>query len=246
MPAVLPLDDAELNALAGVADDPPMRCEDECVWEPFRALHRQSVECVPDIQSVLPRQYADEWAEDSAGFAARLCTDGLSLADGIATVQEWLWRARRLLRVMGAAHLLPAPLGTHPTPTRPNPTSATPRRGKHTLGGGATGVPTAVTTATGPVMLSPARITAKYAVSRSTVYAACRSGQLPHYRVPTRKGSRGKYLFREEDVAAWLESLRVAAGPPAPSASAPASSGSREGLFSELNPERLARAWKPR
>src|SRR5437868_4763153 len=40
-PAVLPLNDAELNALAGVADDPPMRCEHESVWEPYPALHRR-------------------------------------------------------------------------------------------------------------------------------------------------------------------------------------------------------------
>ena len=94
-----------------------------------------------------------------------------------------------------------------------------------------------------PEMLSPARITRRFDVSRSTVYAACRSGLLPHYRVPARQGARGKYLIKEADLQAWLETLKSAGTPP-PVASAPASSRAVPASpFSELDAGRLARAW---
>jgi Helix-turn-helix domain len=57
--------------------------------------------------------------------------------------------------------------------------------------------------------LTPADIAGNYPVSRSALYAACRDGLLPYYRVPSRKGARGKYLIKEEDLLAWLESLRI-------------------------------------
>lgn len=103
---------------------------------------------------------------------------------------------------------------------------------------GLSGVPEVVA-----MFLTPAQICAKYPVSRSTIYAACRSGLLAHYRVPARKGAKGKYLIKEEDLSTWLESFRV--GPVScPSTSAPASSGSPGALFSELDPKKLSRAWK--
>jgi hypothetical protein len=96
------LTDAELASLSSAFDDPPERLESQCVWTPFPALHHRAIECVPEIRSELTRQTAEEWATDSAGFAARLCEEGLSLADGIATVCDWLQSTRRLLAAMGA------------------------------------------------------------------------------------------------------------------------------------------------
>jgi len=238
---VLPLNDTELNALAIAVSDPPQRCEEECIWVRYPAFHRQSVECVTEITSVLTKQSAEEWAVDSAGFAARLSEEGLPLADGVDTVHEWLWCARRLLGAMGATECLPAAFGTHPTPTRPSKDHTTVVRTRRRRG---CEVDRAENSQPSPEMLSPARISKRFSVSRSTVYSACRSGQLPHYRVPATKGARGKYLFREGDVLAWLETHKVATGSPTPSVSVPASSGSRGGLFSELGPKRLERAWK--
>lgn len=62
------------------------------------------------------------------------------------------------------------------------------------------------------MFLTPAQIAKKYPVSRSTVYGACTDGLLPHYRVPSRKGARGKVLIKEDDFLAWLESNRHEAG----------------------------------
>lgn len=55
--------------------------------------------------------------------------------------------------------------------------------------------------------LTPLQISKKYPVSRSTLYEACQDG-LPHYRVPARRGKRGKYLIKESDFLLWLESFR--------------------------------------
>jgi hypothetical protein len=236
------LSDAELAWLAFAFDDPPGRLEGRCLWTPFPALHRRAVECVPEIRSELTQQTAEEWAADSAGFAARLCEDGLSLAGGIATVRDWLHCARRLLKVMGADHLSPAP-GNRTTPTRANAgrtrrDDVVRRNEVRIRGADAEEEQT-------PEMLSPADIDAKYSISRSTVYAACRSGMLSHYRVPARKGAKGKYLVKEADLLAWLETLKSSGGPTPPSASAPASSRSAQASpFSELDPRRLAKAWK--
>lgn len=123
---LLPLNDRELFALTSVVDDPPIRCEDDARWEPFPGLHRRAVEYVCDIRSRLTEYHVEEWARDSAAFGDRLCEEGLSLADGVATVHEWLWCVRRLLQAMGAAQYLPAPTGFHPTPTIPVATAAPP------------------------------------------------------------------------------------------------------------------------
>lgn len=123
---LLPLNDRELFALASVVDDPPLRCEDDACWEPFPALHRRAVECVCEIRSGVTEYHVEEWARDSAAYGDRLCEAGLSLADGVATVHEWLWCARRLLQAMGATQYLPAPTGFHPTPTIPVAAAAPP------------------------------------------------------------------------------------------------------------------------
>ena len=57
-------------------------------------------------------------------------------------------------------------------------------------------------------MLTPAQLAAQYPVSRSTIYSACLSGLLAHYRVPAKKGKRGKYLIKLEDFEKWLEGNR--------------------------------------
>ena len=56
-------------------------------------------------------------------------------------------------------------------------------------------------------LMTPAQLAEKYPVSRSTIYAACRTG-LPHYRVPAKKGKRGKYLIKEDEFLVWLETNR--------------------------------------
>ncbi len=233
------LNDAELAWLAFAFDDPPERLEGVCVWTPFPALHRRAVECVPEISSALTQQTAEEWAVDSAGFAAKLCEDGLSLTEGADIVRDWLLCARRLLKAMGTH-----PLGKPATPNKPSPRHVGSRSDnhnarhgeKHDRGGEV--VPS-------PVMISPAKISTEYSISRSTVYAACRSGMLPHYRVPARKEAKGKYLVKEVDLLAWLETLKSAGEATTPSASAPASSRPAPvSPFSELDPRRLAKAWK--
>jgi hypothetical protein len=62
------------------------------------------------------------------------------------------------------------------------------------------------------VLLTPAQLAGKYPVSRSTIYSACQEGLLAHYRLPAKKGARGKYLVKETDFLAWLESNRHEAG----------------------------------
>ncbi len=59
-------------------------------------------------------------------------------------------------------------------------------------------------------LMTPAQLADKYpVVSRSLIYAACQDRELRHYRLPARKGSRGKYAIREQDFVAWLEAHRV-------------------------------------
>jgi len=59
---------------------------------------------------------------------------------------------------------------------------------------------------------TPAQLSEKYPVSRSSLYGACADGLLPHYRIPSKKGSRGKFLISEADFLAWLEANRHEAG----------------------------------
>lgn len=228
------LTDAELAALRRAADDPPIRWECECVWAPHPALHREAVACIPEIKAALTRQTAEEWAEQSAVFAAQLCGEDLPLADGIRVVHDWLYVARRLRDAITATDaVLEAGTadGTNRKVTRRS--KAVDRIDTDSL--------------RIPEMLSAAVVARRYGVSRSTIYTACLEGTLPHYRVPAKPGARGKYLVREADVAAWIESFRVSSnGCATPAASAPAPSGSMGGLFSELDPKKLARAWQSR
>ena len=60
--------------------------------------------------------------------------------------------------------------------------------------------------------LTPAQIADQYPVSKSTIYSACQDGLLPHYRLPARRGRRGKYLIKVADFLAWLEAHRREAG----------------------------------
>lgn len=225
-PVVRSLTDAELNALTIALSDSPLRCEAEAVWVPFDGLHRRAVECVPLIAMTLTRQTAEEWASNSHTFATALMEDDLPLAAGVDIVQDWLRYNRRLQEVIASTVSLPRSANRRPVrqPDTDQP----------------------------PDMLTPRVVEKRYSVSRSTLYAACRTGQLPHYRVPARKGGRGKYLFRPTDVLNWLDALRVdgavapAPATPSPAASAPASSRpvpASPATFSELNPNRLARAW---
>ena len=57
-------------------------------------------------------------------------------------------------------------------------------------------------------LLTIAQLTLKYPVSKSTLYSACQEGLLPHYRIPAKKGAKGKYLIKLADFLAWLESNR--------------------------------------
>jgi hypothetical protein len=116
-PVVMCLNDAELTALAGLADDPPLRCEGDCVWVPAPALHQGYVQCLVDIRSELSQVTAEMWASESVAFAARLSEDELPLVHGFDAVHEWLWSLRHLLASMKAARWLPDPLGDLPTPT---------------------------------------------------------------------------------------------------------------------------------
>lgn len=116
-PVAMCLNDAELTALAGLADDPPLRCEGDCVWVPAPALHQQYVTCLVDIRSELSLATAEAWASESLAFAAKLSEEELSLVDGFDAVHEWLWALRHLLTAMGAMRSPLPPLSDLPTPT---------------------------------------------------------------------------------------------------------------------------------
>ena len=60
--------------------------------------------------------------------------------------------------------------------------------------------------------LTPSQLVTKYPVSRSTIYSACQDGLLAFYRIPAKRGKRGKYLIKECDFLAWLEENRHEAG----------------------------------
>jgi hypothetical protein len=236
-----PLSESELYELVDVLDDLPTRLGRTCVWEPYPALHARHVECVAEIRTELTRHTAEAWAEASSGFASQLCARPLSLAEGATVVGEWVGLARRLRLAMGGA---PDPVasGVGVVTTKP-PRSPRRVRGQRPteVGGSADANPEV-----NPEMLSAAAVAARFSLSRSTVYAACRSGLLAHYRVPSTKGVRGKYLVKQADLLAWLETLK-SAGESVPSVSAPASSRSALAVpFSELDAQRLERAWKDR
>ena len=64
-------------------------------------------------------------------------------------------------------------------------------------------------------LMTPAQLAAQHPISRSMIYCACQDGLLPHYRVPAKKGARGKVLVAESDFLAWLESHKHGTGPKA-------------------------------
>ncbi|WP_439621948.1 helix-turn-helix domain-containing protein [Gemmata sp.] len=64
----------------------------------------------------------------------------------------------------------------------------------------------------------PAWYAEHYPVSLSTLYSACQDGLLAHYRIPAKKGKRGKYLIKLSDFITWLESYRHEAGESVPQA----------------------------
>ena len=90
-------------------------------------------------------------------------------------------------------------------------------------------------------MLTVRQAAAVSGVSASLVYAWCEDGTLPHSRLG-RKGCRGVIRIAPADLDAALASFKVTS-PRA--ASAPASPGPPAAPFSELDPDRLRRAWKP-
>ncbi|WP_171471204.1 helix-turn-helix domain-containing protein [Frigoriglobus tundricola] len=92
-------------------------------------------------------------------------------------------------------------------------------------------------------MLTVAEAAARACVSESLIYAWCAEGTLPHIRVG-RKGKRGHIRIAVEDLDGVLAAFKVTGYPPSPSASGPASSPSPAAPFSELDPKRLAKAWK--
>ncbi|QEG26692.1 Helix-turn-helix domain protein [Gemmata obscuriglobus] len=88
-------------------------------------------------------------------------------------------------------------------------------------------------------MLTVREAAERAAVSESLIYAWCADGTLPHMRLG-RKGKRGTIRIRVEDLDGMMAAFKVSG----PSASAPASSGSPALPFSELNSQRLAKAWR--
>lgn len=116
-PAPLLLNDAELDDLwIGFGGEEFQFDRD---WTTYECLYRRSIDCVAEIRDALAKPYAEEWAGLCAQFADRLEARGVWLHHGIEIVQEWVGELRRLLRAMGATHLLPAPEGSFPTPTCP-------------------------------------------------------------------------------------------------------------------------------
>lgn len=89
--------------------------------------------------------------------------------------------------------------------------------------------------------LTVKKAAAHASVSVSLIYGWCSDGSLAHTRVG-RRGKRGHIRIAIEDLKALLASLKVSTQ--TASASVPASSGSPALPFSELDPKRLARAWK--
>lgn len=95
--------------------------------------------------------------------------------------------------------------------------------------------------------ISPKAAAARACVSPGLVYRWCSDGSLPHLRVGA-KGRRGKILIAPTDLDALLATFRIEGPLPATRApsrsSSPGRSAPLAGGFSELNRERLARAWK--
>jgi excisionase family DNA binding protein len=91
-----------------------------------------------------------------------------------------------------------------------------------------------------PGMMTVADVAARLNVSESAVYDLVATKRLACHRIGRK---RGTIRFTEAHMEAYLASTLQPADA-TPSASAPASSGQPAGPFSELDPARLARAWK--
>lgn len=90
--------------------------------------------------------------------------------------------------------------------------------------------------------LTVADLAQRLNVSASTVYDLVSQKKISCFRIGGR--GRGAIRFTEEQVEAYLAaSLREAEANPPPSSSAPASSDRSAGPFSELDPDRLRKAW---
>ncbi len=89
-------------------------------------------------------------------------------------------------------------------------------------------------------MLTVKAAATKAGVSAGLVYQWCAERRLPHLRMGKR-GRRGRILIEESDLAAFMESCRVAAEepvkPPAPKVA---------GAFQNLDAGRLQAAWRER
>ena len=85
-------------------------------------------------------------------------------------------------------------------------------------------------------LISPQTAAMQYGVSRTLIYQWCDEG-LPHYRLGG-QGRRGKIAIDPRDLDVWIEAKKVIAGTPARPSSLPI-----VGAFSELDSERLLKAW---
>ncbi len=89
-------------------------------------------------------------------------------------------------------------------------------------------------------MLTVAEAAERVGVSESLIYQWIDERRLPHYRLGG-KGKRGKIGISPRDLDDFIASLRVEGET---ASSAPASSDSPGGTYSELDPQRLQRAWR--
>lgn len=86
------------------------------------------------------------------------------------------------------------------------------------------------------MLLAVREVARRLGISASKCYQLVARRSIPHYRVG------GKILFREADLDAYLETCRV--GPDVPTAPAPPGDTLPGGTFTQLNSQRLAKAWK--
>jgi hypothetical protein len=95
-----PLSVDELGEIVLAVDDPPRRSESSAVWSASVRIHRQYIECLPEIRSNLAGPTADEWAATSIQFGTTLSRPGLPLGEGVDAVWAWIRELRRLRRTI--------------------------------------------------------------------------------------------------------------------------------------------------